>query len=78
MTGAGPLGCVPTELALRSCDGNCDPELMHASSLFNPQLVQIINELNSEVGSDVFIAAYTYQVHFDYLNNPQAFGEYLN
>jgi phospholipase/lecithinase/hemolysin len=74
VTGTGPIGCVPAELALRSRDGNCDPELMHAASLFNSQLVQIINELNSEVGSDVFVAANAYQMHFDYLNNPQDFG----
>lgn len=78
MTGTGPIGCVPAELALRSRDGNCDPELMRAASLFNPQLVQIINELNSEVGSGVFVAANAYQMHFDYISNPQAFGEYPN
>jgi hypothetical protein len=76
VTGTGPLGCVPAELALRSRDGNCDTELMRAASLFNPQLVQIINELNSEIGSDVFVAANAYQMHFDYISNPQAFGEH--
>ncbi|KAJ3706358.1 hypothetical protein LUZ61_010063 [Rhynchospora tenuis] len=74
VTGTGPLGCVPAELALRSRDGNCDMELMRAASLFNPQLVQIINELNREIGSDVFVAANAYQMHFDYISNPQAFG----
>jgi hypothetical protein len=49
---------------------------MRAASLFNPQLVQIINELNSEIGSDVFVAANAYQMHFDYISNPQAFGEH--
>lgn len=74
VTGTGPLGCVPAELGLRSRDGNCVPELQEAAALFNPQLVQMINGLNGEIGSHVFIGANTQQMHMNFITNPQAYG----
>lgn len=74
VTGTGPLGCVPAELALRSRNGECAAELQRAASLFNPQLTQLIQQLNGEIGSDVFIAANTQQMHNDFISNPQAYG----
>ncbi|KAL3630972.1 hypothetical protein CASFOL_023956 [Castilleja foliolosa] len=74
VTGTGPLGCVPAELAQRSRAGECSVELMRASELFNPQLTEMLSSLNSEIGSDVFIAANTYTMHMDYISNPQAYG----
>ncbi|KAK4397656.1 GDSL esterase/lipase [Sesamum angolense] len=52
----------------------CAEELQKAAALFNPQLVQMLNELNEELGSTVFIAANTNQMHMDFISNPQAFG----
>ncbi|KAJ1413825.1 SGNH hydrolase superfamily [Sesbania bispinosa] len=74
VTGTGPLGCVPAELAQRSTNGECSQELQRAASLFNPQLVQIIRQLNSEIGSDVFIGANTQQMSNDFIHDPQAYG----
>ncbi|CAN1233847.1 GDSL esterase/lipase At5g33370 [Linum perenne] len=74
VTGTGPLGCVPAELAQRSRDGNCDPELQRAAGLFNPQLTQMLGELNSELGGDIFIAANTAMMTNDFVSNPAAFG----
>ncbi|XP_059665687.1 GDSL esterase/lipase At5g33370-like [Cornus florida] len=74
VTGTGPLGCVPAELATRSRAGECAAELQEASILFNPQLEQMIMELNTEVGSDVFVAANTRQMHTNFINDPQAYG----
>ncbi|XP_011077072.1 GDSL esterase/lipase At5g33370 [Sesamum indicum] len=74
VTGTGPLGCVPAELALHSTNGECAEELQKAAALFNPQLVQMLNELNQQLGSNVFIAANTNQMHMDFISNPQAFG----
>ncbi|CAA7403288.1 unnamed protein product [Spirodela intermedia] len=74
VTGTGPLGCVPAELALRSRDGNCDPELQRAASLFNPQLAQLIRNLNRDIGADVFIAANAFSMHMDFITNPQSYG----
>uniref|UniRef100_A0A2N9EJB3 GDSL esterase/lipase n=1 Tax=Fagus sylvatica TaxID=28930 RepID=A0A2N9EJB3_FAGSY len=74
VTGTGPLGCVPAELAMRSTNGQCSVELQRAAALYNPQLVQMIQNLNSKLGSDIFIAANTQIMHNDFVNNPQAFG----
>ena len=74
VTGTGPLGCVPAELAMRSRNGECSVELQRAAGLFNPQLVQIINSLNAEIGSEVFIAVNTQMMHMDFVSNPQAYG----
>ncbi|XP_077250888.1 GDSL esterase/lipase LTL1-like [Tasmannia lanceolata] len=74
VTGTGPMGCVPAELAMRSRDGNCAPELQRAAGLFNPQLNQMLSSLNRQIGGDVFIAANTGQTHFDFISAPQAFG----
>jgi len=70
------LGCVPAELAQRSVNGECSAELQRAASLFNPQLVQIIRQLNSEIGSDVFVAVNTQQMHVDFISEPQRYGKY--
>lgn len=74
VTGTGPLGCVPAELAMRSRDGQCDVELQRAGDMFNGQLVQMINDLNSQLGSDVFIAANAFRMHMDFISNPRAYG----
>ena len=74
VTGTGPMGCVPAELAMRSRNGECAVELQRAADLFNPQLVQMINGLNNEIGGDVFIAANAFRMHMDFISNPGAYG----
>ena len=76
VTGVGPIGCVPAELALHSLDGACDPELQRAADAYNPQLVAMLGELNAEVGGgrDVFVGVNTKRVHDDFIDDPKAFG----
>ncbi|GMH07655.1 hypothetical protein Nepgr_009495 [Nepenthes gracilis] len=74
VTGTGPLGCVPSEIAQRGRNGQCAQDLQRAAGLFNPQLIQLINGLNNEVGSDVFVAANANQMHLDFISNPQQYG----
>ncbi|XP_041004957.1 GDSL esterase/lipase At4g28780-like [Juglans microcarpa x Juglans regia] len=74
VTGTGPLGCVPAELAMRSRNGECAEELQQAAGIFNPELVQMIKQLNSELGADVFVAANAFQMNMDFINSPQRFG----
>ncbi|KAF2563256.1 hypothetical protein F2Q70_00014470 [Brassica cretica] len=75
VTGAGPLGCAPAELARSSSSsGRCSAELQRASSLYDPQLTRMINELNRKIGKTVFIAANTNQMQIDFLTTPRRFG----
>jgi hypothetical protein len=78
VTGVGPLGCVPAQLALRSRTGACDPELMRVPDMWNPQLKQILSELNQQYGSDVFIAVNADRMHMDIVMNPGTYGTYYN
>ncbi|XP_059308196.1 GDSL esterase/lipase LTL1-like [Lycium ferocissimum] len=74
VTGTGPLGCVPAELAQRSPTGVCAVELQRAAALFNPQLTQMVADLNNQLGANIFIAANTYTMNMDFISNPQAYG----
>lgn len=74
VTGTGPLGCAPAELAMRGKNGECSADLQRAAALYNPQLEQMLLELNKKLGSDVFVAANTALMHNDYITNPNAYG----
>uniref|UniRef100_A0A6N2LX54 GDSL esterase/lipase n=1 Tax=Salix viminalis TaxID=40686 RepID=A0A6N2LX54_SALVM len=74
VTGTGPMGCVPAELAMRSTNGGCSAELQRAAALYNPQLESMIIEVNRKIGSDVFVAVNTHRMHNDFVSNPQAYG----
>lgn len=74
VTGTGPIGCVPAELALHSRNGECATELQRAADLFNPQLVQLLTQLNSQIGSDVFVSANAFAMHMDFVSDPQSYG----
>lgn len=74
VTGTGPMGCVPAELAQRSRSGECSAELQRAAGLFNPQLNEMLLNLNSQLGSNVFIAANTQLSNRDFIRDPAAFG----
>lgn len=74
VTGTGPLGCVPAELAQRSRAGECAVELQRAASLFNPQLADMINGINSEIGSNIFVSANAFEMHMNFISDPQAYG----
>ncbi|KAE8707796.1 GDSL esterase/lipase [Hibiscus syriacus] len=74
VTGTGPLGCVPAELAMRSPSGQCDPELQRAAALYNPQLLEMVNGLNSQLGTTIFLAANTQQQTINFISSPGAYG----
>jgi phospholipase/lecithinase/hemolysin len=80
VTGVGPIGCVPAELALHSLDGRCDPELQRASEAYNPQLEAMLAELNAEVGNGaggngpVYVGVNTRRMHDDFIDDPHAYG----
>ncbi|XP_059660220.1 GDSL esterase/lipase LTL1-like [Cornus florida] len=74
VTGTGPLGCVPSQLAARSIDGNCAPEPQQAAAIFNPLLIEMIRNLNGKLGSNVFVAVNAMEMQNNFISNPQAYG----
>ncbi|GAB2298549.1 hypothetical protein Dimus_032615 [Dionaea muscipula] len=74
VTGTGPLGCVPSELAQRSLNGQCATEPARAARIFNPLLEEMLQGLNSELGSDVFVSSNTGEMQNDFIHEPQAYG----
>ncbi|KAL6210875.1 hypothetical protein ACLB2K_016105 [Fragaria x ananassa] len=73
VTGTGPLGCVPAAMAQRSRNGECAPELQRAAAIFNPLLVQMVQGLNAQLGTDAFVAANAH-ASMDFLSNPRKYG----
>ncbi|KAK1365106.1 GDSL esterase/lipase [Heracleum sosnowskyi] len=74
VTGAGPLGCVPAELAQLRNNGQCSAKLIEAAGLYDPQLTEMLEQLNSELGADIFVAVNTNLMNTNFISNPQAFG----
>eukprot|EP00257_Ricinus_communis_P006173 XP_002521156.2 GDSL esterase/lipase At4g28780 [Ricinus communis] len=75
VTGTGPLGCVPAELAyFGSRNGECSPEPQRAAAIYNSQLFQMLQRLNSQIGYDVFISTNAFDMNLDLINKPQEFG----
>uniref|UniRef100_A0A2N9HNF4 GDSL esterase/lipase n=1 Tax=Fagus sylvatica TaxID=28930 RepID=A0A2N9HNF4_FAGSY len=74
VTGTGPLGCVPAELAMRSRNGECVPELQRAAGIFNTGLVQMIQQLNRELGANVFVSANAFNMNMNFVTSPQRYG----
>ncbi|GAA0156428.1 lipase [Lithospermum erythrorhizon] len=73
VTGIGPLGCVPGVLATRSTNGKCAEEPQLAAEIFNKHLLQLIKDLNQDIGSDVFVAVNAGALQNDFIHHPQQF-----
>lgn len=74
VTGTGPLGCVPAELALWSSNGECAEELQQAAKIFNSLLVQMTKRLNQQLSSDIFVAVNAMEMQNDFFTKPKEFG----
>ncbi|MED6125827.1 hypothetical protein PIB30_072288, partial [Stylosanthes scabra] len=73
VTGIGPLGCIPSQLAERSINGECVAEIQEAARIFNQLLIKMTTELNNQLTSPVFIVANSFQINMDFINQPQRF-----
>ncbi|CAO2839844.1 unnamed protein product [Amaranthus hypochondriacus] len=75
VTGTGPIGCVPGVLATQgSANGECAPEPQQAGAIYNPRLNAMLQDLNSRIGADVFIASNTQGMLNDFIEYPQRYG----
>ncbi|KAL3531152.1 hypothetical protein ACH5RR_010474 [Cinchona calisaya] len=74
VTGTGPIGCVPAALATGSRNGQCAEGPQQAAAIFNPLLINMLQGLNQEIGSDIFVAANAVQMQNNFISNPGGFG----
>ncbi|CAN1288683.1 GDSL esterase/lipase At4g28780 [Linum perenne] len=75
VTGTGPLGCIPAELAFfQSSNGDCATEPQEAAKTFNPKLFDMVDNLNRDVGTDIFISANAFSLKMDMIEKPQLYG----
>ncbi|CAI0393886.1 unnamed protein product [Linum tenue] len=75
VTGTGPLGCIPAELAFYgSMNGECADEPQEAAKMFNPKLFDLVDELNRDIGEDVFISANAFSLKMDMIEKPEQYG----
>ncbi|KAK8654149.1 hypothetical protein V6N13_128123 [Hibiscus sabdariffa] len=64
----------PGRVSHAESNGECVPEIQQAANIFNPLLVQLIQQLNSQLGSNVFLSANAFSMNMDFISNPQRFG----
>ncbi|RAL43427.1 hypothetical protein DM860_012568 [Cuscuta australis] len=74
VTGTGPIGCVPAELARMSTNGQCAAEPQEAAAVFNPLLAQTLADLNRQLGADVFVSVNAMRMQEDFVANPESYG----
>ncbi|CAJ1897997.1 unnamed protein product [Sphenostylis stenocarpa] len=74
VTGTGPLGCIPSQLATKSTNGECVPELQQAMEIFNPLLDNMIKDLNSQLGNQIFISVNAFLMNLNIITNPEKYG----
>ncbi|KAH1258496.1 GDSL esterase/lipase [Glycine max] len=77
VTGTGPLGCVPSQLAMRSSNGECLAELQQATQIFNPLLDNMTKDLNSQLGAHTFVSVNAFLMNIDFITNPQKYGGFV-
>ena len=75
MSGLGPLGCIPIQLALRSTDGNCSEDVNNLALNFNIGLQQILHQLNANNSDAQFRYANVYDYLTSYIKSPWLHGK---
>lgn len=70
----GPLGCIPSQLSMKSKDGTCVALLQEVASNFNAALKVMTEQLNSELSGVTFVYANSFDMVFGYIQNPSTYG----
>eukprot|EP00250_Pteridium_aquilinum_P011886 c20369_g2_i1 orf=150-1244(+) len=70
----GPIGCIPSQLARRSVNGECSTYVNNLALNFNAGLKSVIAQLNSNLPGSSFVYAESYDPVFAYRSNPQQYG----
>jgi phospholipase/lecithinase/hemolysin len=75
VTGVGPIGCLPNQLAMnKTTTGQCIDSINNLVLTFNSYLAQLVNQLNSALSGSFFVYADVYTSFLDVINNPSKYG----
>lgn len=70
----GPIGCIPSQLACRSVNGECSEFVNNLALNFNDGLKSVLSQLNSQLPGSRFMYAESFHPVFAYRSNPQQYG----
>ena len=78
ISGVGPLGCIPNQLATKSKDGECVGYINELIKGFNAEVIQLVGELNADpqLKGATFLYGKVYEKFEDILQNPSNYGKY--
>ncbi|KAM7505883.1 hypothetical protein LguiB_004787 [Lonicera macranthoides] len=74
ISGLGPIGCSPYEIALRATNGACVYEINQAVELYNKNLISLVDELNNNLNDAKFIYLNIYDRSKKLIEDPSSFG----
>ncbi|XP_010252444.1 PREDICTED: GDSL esterase/lipase At1g71250 [Nelumbo nucifera] len=75
ISGVGPLGCIPNQIATgQAPPGRCVDKVNQMLGTFNQGLKTIVDQLNANHRGAIFVYANTYGAMGDILNNPARYG----
>ncbi|KAL5753426.1 hypothetical protein ACOSQ2_023933 [Xanthoceras sorbifolium] len=71
----GPLGCLPNQLAAGFAPpGECVSYVNEMVEIFNKELLSLVDQLNTNHTTSIFVFCNTYVAFIDMLNNPDSYG----
>ncbi|XP_078163737.1 GDSL-motif lipase 7 [Carex rostrata] len=75
VTGVGPLGCIPSQLAMnKTTTSQCIDSVNDLVVTFNCHLVQLVSQLNSTLSGSFFVYQDVYSPFTEMVNNPSKYG----
>lgn len=70
----GAIGCIPSQLAVKSINGECVDSDNELAQSYNAGLKEMLAQLNFQFGDAKFVFVNTYDSIYDYSNNPTKYG----
>jgi hypothetical protein len=76
ISGVGPLGCIPSQLASNNAvNGQCIDTINGYVRGFNTALKSLLTSLTAQLIGSTFLYANTYDLVIDRVNNPAQYGK---
>ena len=74
VTDIGPIGCSPSQLAIKSVNGECIDSDNNIAINYNVGLKLLISQLNSQFRDSKFVYVNSFDPILEYRNNPTKYG----